>query len=212
MNVHLKRRIRKILSPIRRIGLNNYNFTIISNNCWGGVIYDILGLKYLSPTIGCYMMAEDYLKFISDLDYYLSIDVIPLFSKDEDMNDAGTSISIPKGKLDDLTIYFVHYSDSIIAAEKWNARRKRVNFENMLVKNSDQNEFNESLFEKFQSLSFENKVFFTSNRNLKGKENYVYFIDKYEKNGYAVDDIKSSFKIVNFKKILNNMVVTKKKD
>ena len=33
-------KLRKMLNPLlgkyRRLGLNNTNFTIISNNCWGG--------------------------------------------------------------------------------------------------------------------------------------------------------------------------------
>ena len=31
--------------------LKNKNFTLITNNCTGGVIYNRLGLKFLSPTI-----------------------------------------------------------------------------------------------------------------------------------------------------------------
>lgn len=44
MNAHTKRQIRKIISPFRRIGLKNFDFSIISNNCWGG---------------GCCMMCTD---------------------------------------------------------------------------------------------------------------------------------------------------------
>ncbi len=71
MNPHTKRKIRALIAPMRKIGLNNKDFTIISNNCWGGYIYDRYGLKYMTPTIGGIFFPDDYIKFISNLDYYL---------------------------------------------------------------------------------------------------------------------------------------------
>lgn len=32
------------------------HFTIISNNCWGGTIYQSYGVKYQTPTIGMFIM------------------------------------------------------------------------------------------------------------------------------------------------------------
>ena len=71
----IKRRIKKIIAVFLRIRLKNKTFSIISNNCWGGVVYDKYGLKYLSPTIGCYFYAEDFLKFCENLKYYLSLPI-----------------------------------------------------------------------------------------------------------------------------------------
>ena len=59
MNASTKRKIRKFFSPIKRIGLKNKSFSIISNNCWGGIVYDIFGLQYRSPTIGCYFFLKN---------------------------------------------------------------------------------------------------------------------------------------------------------
>lgn len=47
--------------------LKNTEFTIISNNCWGGFIYQKYGLKYQSPTIGLFFMGKDYIKFCSNV-------------------------------------------------------------------------------------------------------------------------------------------------
>ena len=71
----LKRRLKKIISFIKRIGLKNTDFTIISNNCWGGVVYDTFGLKYLTPTIGLWFTSDDYIKFLSNLDFYIGQDM-----------------------------------------------------------------------------------------------------------------------------------------
>ena len=59
----------------RRNKINNDNFTIISNNCWGGMIYESYNLQKQSPTIGLFFKSSDYIKFISNLEYYLSQDL-----------------------------------------------------------------------------------------------------------------------------------------
>ncbi len=56
----------------RRKKLVNTDFTIISNNCWGGTVYESYGIKKMSPTVGMFIMPEDYLKMISNLEYYMS--------------------------------------------------------------------------------------------------------------------------------------------
>ena len=50
-----------------RVGLANHrkkqlkftDFTIISNNCWGGMIYESYNLPKESPTVGMFFMATD---------------------------------------------------------------------------------------------------------------------------------------------------------
>ena len=63
----VKRFIIKVLAPFRRIGLKNTDYTIISNNCWGGVISRNFGLAYKSPTCGTYFFAKEFLSFCKDL-------------------------------------------------------------------------------------------------------------------------------------------------
>lgn len=63
-----------------RLGLANYrkkqlkytDFTIISNNCWGGMIYESYNLPKESPTVGMFFMAKDYIEFLSDLRGYIN--------------------------------------------------------------------------------------------------------------------------------------------
>lgn len=52
--------------------LKNTNFTIISNNCWGGMIYESYNLPKESPTVGLFFMAKDYIEFLSDLKGYIN--------------------------------------------------------------------------------------------------------------------------------------------
>lgn len=147
--------------------LENTDFTIISNNCWGGVIYDWFGLEKQSPTIGSYFFADEYLKFLKDLKKYLAMDlqVVPaeesrhadiLFRKGQE---------VPVGVLGDVEIVFLHYKDPIIAKEKWNRRLERINWDNLIYKFSYMNGCNDALLEEFESIQgvkkicFVNKVF-----------------------------------------------------
>ena len=40
--------------------LQNTNFSIISNNCWGGYVYQEQNLPYQSPFVGLFLYAKDY--------------------------------------------------------------------------------------------------------------------------------------------------------
>ena len=63
-----------------RLGFSNYrkkqlkstDFTIISNNCWGGMIYESYNLPKESPTVGMFFIAKDYIEFLSDLKGYVN--------------------------------------------------------------------------------------------------------------------------------------------
>ena len=52
--------------------LINSDFTIISNNCWGGTVYEAYNLPKLSPTVGLFFMADDYITFLSDLKGFIN--------------------------------------------------------------------------------------------------------------------------------------------
>lgn len=206
MNAHTKRQIRKIISPFRRIGLKNFDFSIISNNCWG-VLYDVYGLQYRSPTIGMYFFADDYVKFINNLPQYLSLQMQPLkieASRHKEEIIKNGNVNSPLGYVGDVEVVFVHYKSAEEGCKKWNSRRKRVNYNNLLVKFSDQNFFSDAEYEAFIASDFKHKLFFTSNRKYLS-ENYCVFIEKYEDNGYVVDDIKVSRNAVQIKKILNSL-------
>lgn len=146
------------------------DFTIISNNCWAGRCYQYLDMPYLSPTVGLYFFAEDYLKFVSDLRYYLSLELEFIsweqskYSKE--LMDKG-QVNIPIGKLDDVEIVFLHYSSEDEAREKWNRRKERVNYEDIYFKFSRMNLCTEKELRKFDDLPCTNKIMLNNNRRKK---------------------------------------------
>ena len=90
------------------------------------------------------------------------------------------------------------------AKKKWDRRKDRINWNNLIIKYNDQNLFVEEDFYEFEKLPFENKIFFTANKNLKNKANCYYF-SCFEKQGYVLDDIKTSEKYFNLKRYLNRI-------
>lgn len=74
----------KFRNSKKRKKLKNSDFTIISSNCVGGVIYHDLGLQFKSPTINLWFKPKDYLKFLSDLDKYLEMELSEETDKDVD--------------------------------------------------------------------------------------------------------------------------------
>lgn len=204
MNAHQKRIIRKIVAPLKRVNLSNRDFSIISNNCWGGIVYDIFGLKYRTPFIGCYIMPEDYIKLLKNLHYYMSLDCKEIDFQKSKFFDKEKKI-VPIGQIDDIQICFVHYDSGKIACDKWNKRKLRIDYDNLLIKFSDQNGCTISQGEEFLELPFKNKIFITNKGEFRGKDNVV-LMSEFKNQGYVIDDIKPSFKYINLKKILNELI------
>ena len=204
----IKQKIRKLFSPIRKIGLTNRDFTLISNNCWGGVVYQTYGIKYLSPTIGVWISPKHFNRFCSNLKYYLSLEPIQITwtqSDNKELLESKKHLVLDEliiGKIDDVEIYFVHENDFAIAKEKWIKRSKRVNFDNIIIKLNDQNGFELNDYEQFEKIPYKNKLFFTAKKELIGKDDVVYF-SKFENKKYVVDDIKTYPRYINIKKYIN---------
>lgn len=140
--------------------IKSRDFTIISNNCWAGKVYQYFDMPYLSPTVGLYFFAEDYLKFISDLHYYFSLELNFISadkSKYRDILIQRKHTNVPIAHLGDIEIIFLHYHSEEEVQEKWERRKKRVNYDNIFIKFSKMNLCTEDDIEKFSVLPFQNK-------------------------------------------------------
>lgn len=163
-------KIREILNPylgsfrLKRGGVNP-SFTIISNNCWAGHVYRYFNVPYNSPTIGLFFYSKDYVKFVKNLKYYLSLELefIPLEeSKWEDDLRLHNNTYFPIGKLGDIEIMFLHYKTQEEAKAKWQRRAKRVNWNNLFFKMSEQNLCDYECLKEFDSLPTSRKFCFTT--------------------------------------------------
>ncbi|SFF09202.1 DUF1919 domain-containing protein [Trichococcus pasteurii] len=156
---------RKGFSSYRKLKLLNDEFTIISNNCWGGMIYESYGLKKQSPTVGLFFMADDYIKFISNLRMYLGSElkfIDPEMSKWKGYfaNDQRFG-QYPIGILNnEIEIFFLHYHSNEEAYKKWTNRCQRVCWERILIKFNDQNGCTAQHLNIFDKLPYKNKISF----------------------------------------------------
>ena len=107
--------------------LQNTDFTILSNTCIGGIISHDMGLQFLSPTVNLYIRPEDFVKFMENLEHYLSVE----------LTEIEHPARYPVGKLDDLILYLKHYSSFEEAKTKWDERKKRINYDNLYVMMTD---------------------------------------------------------------------------
>lgn len=143
--------------------IHRRDFTIISNNCWGGKVYQYFSMPYLSPTVGLYFFAEDYLKFVSDLRHYIGTElkIIPAESaKHADILKERNQMHVPIGVLDDIEIVFLHYKTEEEAREKWVRRCRRMNWDNVFIKFSRMDGCTEKHLKQFSELPFKNKFVF----------------------------------------------------
>lgn len=211
----LKRRIKKLAAYFYRWFLRNDNFSIISNNCWGGVIYDRYALQYLTPTIGLWIPPKDYVRFLGNIHYYLEKDVCKiswneshvaeLLRKRKDNGRYDFELDeLIVGRIEDIDIIFIHYKSFEEARSKWNRRKTRINFDNLVVKFNDQNECTQEDFEEFCALPYKNKLFFTANPNWKDAPCSI-FIEKYAKHGYVENDTTHGDVPLNISKYLNHI-------
>lgn len=162
----IKDRIRNIRIKIRNINnlffaktrrkkLNRQDFTIISNNCWGASVYRYFGLPYLSPTIGTYFFADDYVKFCSNLHKYINeeLSFIPWeLSKNKKYLEERKQTNCPIGVLDDVEIVFLHYKSEEEAKYKWDKRKERIVWDNIILKNTEQNIASVESLKKFDAI------------------------------------------------------------
>ena len=92
--------------------------TIFANNCWGGLIYNKLGLEFTSPFINMFESDEDYLKFLKNPRKYLN----SLLELQEERYEPVLQRYYPVCACNDILLYFNHYSSFEEANECWERR------------------------------------------------------------------------------------------
>lgn len=100
------------------------NFSIISDDCWGGQIYIHLVMPYLTPTVGLWIEGDDYFNFLTNL---TASDATEFYSyKSEE--------SYPVGQTPYAKLNFLHYEGLDEAIETFRRRYQRINWNNLFYK------------------------------------------------------------------------------
>lgn len=111
-----------------------------------------LGLQFRSPFVNLYLSPSDFIAYLSDISHYQTL---PL----QFVENSGKPY--PVGKLGDLTIHFMHYHSEQEAAEKWQERSKRIDFDNLFVILIERDGCDYQDLQAFDQLPFANKIVFT---------------------------------------------------
>src|SRR5574344_469045 len=159
-----KKREKRIIEVQGKADLSD--ITIFSQNCIGGVFYHDLNSKFLSPTINTFFFPKDFLKFVNNYEHYLSI------TPTMEMQD------YPIGTIDDIKVYFMHYTSCDDALQKWETRKKRINRDKIFVVCCDRDGFSDNDYADFKNLKYP-KILYT-NRNEWGNKTDCLYMEKYK--------------------------------
>lgn len=194
----------------RRIGLKNRSFSIISNNCSGGYVYQYFGIKYNSPTEGLYFTTEDYVKLAQNPLYFFSKEIEFISSGNsknkELLKDSVNWGNFPIGKIEDLEVYFLHYENETEAKEKWIRRVSRINYNNIYFLLTQNESFSIDLLLKFDSIQTKHKICLTLRdyKNITCSK-YIPFLPQ-SNNGNVFWTPEIIMQSLNWKRLLNDML------
>lgn len=150
--------------------------TIISRDCCGGYIYKRFGFQYTSPTIGLYMSNDDFLLFCLHIGDFLNVELLEI----ESCSKINYPIGILKTLWGNVLIHFLHYKSFDIAKEKWNIRKKRVDYSNIKIICDAKPKICEDFIIRFSQIPYK-KILLTSCSDMK-KYPFCYNMKCYDMN------------------------------
>ena len=122
-------------------------------------------MKFLTPTINLYIKPEQFVKFCSNIDYYLNQPIVPVKG----------NYTYPVGRINDIFFYFKHYATFEDAVKKWEERKKRINWNNLFfimtdrhidIENDGQTDScSDDVLNLFDKLPFKNKICFCAKKH-----------------------------------------------
>lgn len=183
VKIFATRGIAKVKKTYANIVIKDKDVSIISNNCLGADICHSLGLRFNSPTVDMQILPADYIKFVSDLPYYLKQEVFEcnkfLPWQNEQIyrtySRRGEDLQFPIGVCGDILLYFQHYGSFEEAKSAWDRRKKRINFDKLGIILVGNERFSEEmrLFDELK-LKYGQKIIFTCNYDINLYNRTVY--------------------------------------
>lgn len=98
-----------------------------------------------------YFNASDYVKFVSNLTYYLQCE----------LKEIDSEFDYPCALCGDIVLHMVHYQNFEEGKKKWEERIKRINYENLYFIMVDRDGCEEKDIIEFDNLKYEHKAFLT---------------------------------------------------
>jgi len=151
----VQRRIKATYLRKNKALLHVNDFTVISNNCWGGILYQDLGLPYQTPFVNMFMFADSYLKLAKDFSTYMHIDL----QVSDKSGYLKQPTAYPVGYLNDVEIHFIHYSFQDPILEMWNRRKARINYNKLFFVLSERDGCESRHITEFDTLPYPKLMF-----------------------------------------------------
>ncbi len=151
------------------------DFSIISQNCIGGVFYHDMGMEFLSPTINLYIPEPDFVRMVLNLREYMEAEI-----------DVSWGDGYPLGILgEDVEIHFLHYTSCEEALEKWNSRKQRIKWDRIIVFATDRDGFTEDVYSLWKEIEYPKLIFTACEKYL--FDNTSLYFREYESDGMVPD-------------------------
>ena len=99
------------------------------------------------------MEVSDFVKFCTRIHYYLNVEMSQVEQ---------TEKKYPVVRLDDITLYCVHYNSFEEVKQKWNERKKRICWDNVFFMMVMRDGATQQDVEAFDKLPYKNKVVFVN--------------------------------------------------
>lgn len=145
-------------AKILRRKLHTKEFTLITQNCIGGVLYHMFGLPFQSPTINMFIEDENFVKLAETPEHYLKSKPVPV--SDCYVDPIDNNIQYPVIGIDDIRLCCLHYKNCDEAIEQWKRRCERVQFDKLfIVANTWNLHDNEDLIKRIDDLKDPHIIF-----------------------------------------------------
>lgn len=172
---------RKLFRFLIRIVFPLPQMTIISSNCLGARIYKEANSVFNSPTIDLWFYPDDFIKFVKNIDHYLSCELLE--------NKAAMK-NYPCGTLGDITLNLQHYTDFDSAKLKWDVRKKRIIKDRTVIFFTDRDgATNDHITYLLKSCSYPVFIFVSDTRKIQSSEGLY----KVSSRSYEVGDLYSNY-------------------
>ena len=131
--------------------LKHRDFSILSQNCTGGVLYHMFGMQMLSPTVDMIIQDEYFLKLAREPYKYIhDLEPFPVMEQYCD----GISRPYPIIGVGDIQLNCQHYESCEQAINDWNRRRKRFNYNKMFAIFNSWNMYDKSYIDSLRLLGY----------------------------------------------------------
>src|SRR2546423_1239896 len=142
--------------------LTGKEFSIVSDDCWGGELYQLADRPFLTPFIGLFVAPHCYLRILDDLEITLRSTLVEVgISRYPELEQARRYEKYPLGLLPDVDaeVHFLHYTSFRDARDKWLRRRERIRADKLFVKfGPPHDDSAASLVGVFAKLPYEHKL------------------------------------------------------